>query len=79
VPRTGLIWLVRRVTAVAEPAAVSRQPPVQPVCPALWYFCPAWHVGEGASAYLGNVIRVVFCNSLDGRRPANLQTALVTW
>jgi hypothetical protein len=21
----------------------------------------------------------VFCNSLDGRRPANLQTALVTW
>jgi hypothetical protein len=22
---------------------------------------------------------VVFCNSLDGRRPANLQTALVTW
>jgi hypothetical protein len=22
---------------------------------------------------------VVFCNSLDGRRPANLQTALVPW
>jgi hypothetical protein len=22
---------------------------------------------------------IVFCNSLDGRRPANLQTALVTW
>jgi hypothetical protein len=23
--------------------------------------------------------QVVFCNSVDGRRPANLQTALVTW
>jgi hypothetical protein len=23
--------------------------------------------------------KVLFCNSLDGRRPANLQTALVTW
>jgi hypothetical protein len=27
----------------------------------------------------GGTSHVVFCNSLDGRRPANLQTALVPW
>jgi hypothetical protein len=27
----------------------------------------------------GSVVFIVFGNSLDGRRPTNLQTALVTW
>jgi hypothetical protein len=29
--------------------------------------------------YLGDWHSVAFCNSLDGRWPLNLQTALVTW
>jgi hypothetical protein len=34
---------------------------------------------NGASCAALNCLCVVICNILDGRRPANLQTALVTW
>jgi hypothetical protein len=39
---------------------------------------PAPHF-DGSFGKLVFIFDVVFCTSLDGRRPANLQTALVAW